>query len=171
MENYTIRPASESDFNTIFEIINDASIAYKGIIPDDRWHEPYMPQHELRGQINDGVKFYCYELEGTVYGIMGIQDKGDVNLIRHAYVRTVNRNGGIGGILLSHLISGSEKPVLIGTWKSAVWAIGFYRKHGFTLVSDEEKTRLLKKYWNIPDRQIETSVVLADISFIAAQQD
>lgn len=167
MKNYIIRPAAETDFNTIYEIINEAAIAYKGAIPDDRWHEPYMPQHELAAQIDDGVNFYCYELDGTVYGVMGIQDKGDVNLIRHAYVRTVKRNSGIGGILLSHLISGSEKPVLIGTWRAAVWAIGFYQKHGFTLVSDKEKTRLLKKYWNIPERQIETSVVLADRSLFA----
>ena len=93
---------------------------------------------------------------------MGIQDKSDVDLIRHAYVRTQQRKKGIGTLLLQALLKESEKPILIGTWKAAHWAISFYKKHGFSLVDEEEKNRLLKKYWTIPDRQVETSVVLVD---------
>ncbi len=157
-----IRPATENDFNSIYEIINDSASAYKGVIPDDRWHEPYMPQDELRKQIEEGVEFYCLCEENEITGVMGIQDRGDVNLIRHAYVRTARRNNGAGGRLLRFLLEKSDKPVLIGTWKSASWAVSFYRKHGFSTVTDEDRNRLLKKYWNIPERQIETSVVLAD---------
>jgi len=160
-----ISPATDDDLDTIYEIINDASIAYKGIIPEDRWHEPYMPKNELIGQIDDGVDFYCYHDEGIIVGVMGIQDRGDVKLIRHAYVRTIQRNNGVGGKLLEYLINKSDKPLLIGTWKDASWAVSFYVKHGFVAVSEEEKNRLLKKYWKIPERQIETSVVLADKNY------
>ena len=162
-----IRLSTENDFSTIYEIINDAAIAYKGIIPDDRWHEPYMPENELEQQINERVVFYCYHENDIISGVMGIQDKGDVNLIRHAYVRTKMRQKGIGGLLLKYLMEKSDKPVLIGTWKDASWAINFYIKHGFSLVSEKDKNVLLPKYWNIPERQIETSVVLADKNYIA----
>jgi len=161
-----IRQATSVDFASIYEIINDAATAYKGKIPEDCWHEPYMPEEELREQINDGVVFYCYCNNGKILGIMGIQDKSDVDLIRHAYVRTDQRNKGIGGKLLDHLTTRSNKPILIGTWKAAHWAIGFYQKHGFKLVTPEEKDLLLKKYWKISERQIETSVVLADKRFL-----
>ena len=161
-----IRLSTEKDFDAIYEIINDAAVAYKGVIPSDRWHEPYMPTDELREQILDGVIFYCYVDGGEIIGVMGIQDKGDVNLIRHAYVRTAYRNKGIGGKLLRHLTQQDDKPILIGTWKAAVWAIAFYEKHGFTQVSEEEKNRLLKIFWKIPSRQVETSVVLADAKFL-----
>jgi N-acetylglutamate synthase-like GNAT family acetyltransferase len=157
-----VRPATQADFQRIYEIINDAAQAYKGIIPADRWHEPYMPQSELEEQIADGVRFNCYLEDNEIVGVMGIQDKGEVNLIRHAYVTTKRRGGGIGGILLRELVESSPKPILIGTWKAADWAIRFYEKHGFTQVSEEEKNRLLKTFWNIPERQIETSVVLKD---------
>ncbi|MBP8081655.1 MAG: GNAT family N-acetyltransferase [Spirochaetes bacterium] len=157
-----IRPCNEDDFSTIYQIINDAATAYKGIIPADRWHEPYMSETELREQISDGVVFSCYTDNDEIIGVMGIQDKDVVKLIRHAYVRTVKRNKGIGGILLRHLISSSDKPVLIGTWKDAVWAIGFYQKNGFSLVDEKSKNLLLKKFWGVPERQIETSVVLSD---------
>lgn len=157
-----IRRANEADFSAIYEIINDASSAYKGIIPADRWHEPYMPEEELRAQIDDGVNFWCYEEDGHVSGVMGIQDRGEVDLIRHAYVRTSLRKKGIGGMLPEHLCSGSSKPILIGTWVDATWAVSFYEKHGFKKVGTEEKDRLLRRYWNVPERQIETSVVLAD---------
>jgi len=157
-----IEQSKQSDFQDIWAIINDAAVAYKGIIPEDRWHEPYMPESELREQIADGVRFWCYREDGTIIGVMGIQDKGDVTLIRHAYVRTTARNKGIGGKLLSHLAQLTTKPILIGTWADATWAIHFYQKHGFTRVSYEEKERLLRKYWKIPLRQIETSVVLAN---------
>jgi N-acetylglutamate synthase-like GNAT family acetyltransferase len=157
-----IIPGTEKDFAQILAIINDAAMAYKGIIPDDRWHEPYMSVDELQEQIADGIAFWCYAEDNMILGVMGIQDKRDVTLIRHAYVRTSARNKGIGGILLRHLCGSTTKPILIGTWAAAGWAIHFYERHGFRLVSVEEKERLLKKYWNIPARQIETSVVLAN---------
>jgi N-acetylglutamate synthase-like GNAT family acetyltransferase len=156
-----IVPGKKSDFKDIYEIINDAASAYKGIIPTDRWHEPYMSEQELQNQIDDGVEFWCYVDNETIIGVMGIQDKSDVTLIRHAYVRTTARNKGIGGKLLRHLSELTTNPILIGTWAEATWAVNFYKKHGFQLVSFDEKERLLRKYWKIPLRQIETSVVLA----------
>lgn len=158
-----IRKYTESDINTIHEIINDASVAYKGIIPADRWKEPYMPMDELKHEITDGVVFYCYEEDGEIIGVMGIQDVLDVKLIRHAYVRTCKRKGGIGTKLLHFLTENQEKQILIGTWKDAKWAIDFYLKNGFREVTEEEKNILLKKYWNIPERQVETSTVLTQI--------
>ena len=148
-------------FTEIYEIINDGASAYKGIIPADRWHEPYMTQEELKNQIDQGVEFWAYSEDGKVNGVMGIQVKEDVTLIRHAYVQTAKRNKGIGGKLLNHLRGLSSKPILIGTWADAKWAIDFYEKHGFRLLQKDEKNMLLRKYWIIPDRQIETSVVLA----------
>ena len=161
-----IRTCTRNDLSTIYEIINDASSAYKGIIPADRWKEPYMTMEELNEQISDGVEFWGYESDGKLIGVMGIQDKKEVCLIRHAYVRTSSRKNGIGTDLLKHLVSKSEKPILIGTWKDAVWAISFYVKNGFSLVTDEEKTVLLKRFWKIPQRQVETSVALADKRWI-----
>ena len=157
-----IRKGTDEDFDEIFNIINDAAIAYKEVIPPDRWHEPYMPKEELKAQIAEGVRFFCYVDNDEIVGVMGIQDKTDVELIRHAYVRTKQRKKGIGTLLLRELIRDSTKPILIGTWKAAGWAISFYEKNGFRLVDEEEKNRLLKKYWAIPDRQVETSVVLVD---------
>jgi N-acetylglutamate synthase-like GNAT family acetyltransferase len=157
-----IRKGTDEDFEEIFDIINDAAMAYKGVIPPDRWHEPYMTKEELKAQIEDGVRFSCYVDNDEIIGVMGIQDKTDVELIRHAYVRTRQRNKGVGTLLLRELIKDSTKPILIGTWRAADWAICFYEKHGFCLVDEEEKNRLLKKYWAIPDRQVETSVVLVD---------
>src|SRR5262249_40063969 len=132
------------------------------VIPPDRWREPYMTEAELQSQIEDGVRFFCYVDNDKIVGVMGIQDKTEVELIRHAYVRTKQRNRGVGSLLLQELIKDAEKPILIGTWQAADWAIRFYQKHGFRLVDEEEKNRLLKKYWAIPDRQVETSVVLVD---------
>lgn len=157
-----MRPCTNDEFEPIREIINDAAKAYRGVIPADRWHEPYMSRDELRRQIDEGVVFWGYEQDGRLLGVMGIQQVGDVTLIRHAYVRTAWRRQGIGGKLLAHLRRRTARPVLIGTWASAAWAIAFYQKHGFRLVCPEEKDRLLAKYWCIPGRQIETSVVLAD---------
>jgi N-acetylglutamate synthase-like GNAT family acetyltransferase len=162
-----IRKGTAQDFDEILDIINDAAIAYKGIIPADRWHDPYMQKEELQAQIDDGVTFSCCVDGNKIVGVMGIQDKRDVDLIRHAYVRTEQRNNGIGSRLLLELINGSKKPILIGTWRAANWAIRFYEKHGFSLVSEEDKNRLLKKYWAIPDRQVETSVVLVDKKYLA----
>jgi N-acetylglutamate synthase-like GNAT family acetyltransferase len=170
LEPHMIRKSSTADFEEILHIINDAAIAYKGVIPADQWHEPYMTREELRTQIASGVRFSCYVDDGEIAGVMGIQERHGVDLIRHAYVRTKQRNKGIGTHLLLELISHSNKPVLIGTWKAAEWAINFYTKHGFSLVSDEEKNRLLKKYWSIPDRQAETSVVLADEKYRSFEQ-
>jgi len=157
-----IRPAEDRDFEDIFTIINDGAQAYKGIIPADRWHDPYMPREELRDQIDAGVQFWVYQEGAETIGVMGIQHVQDVTLIRHAYVRTASRSRGIGGQLLQHLRTIANGPILIGTWADAAWAVGFYRKHGFRVVSHEEKERLLRRYWKIPERQIETSVVLAE---------
>ena len=157
-----IRPCTAADFNAIYAIVNDAAQAYCGVIPADRWHVPYMPEDELRQEIASGVRFWGWQQDGQLLGVMGIQDVQDVTLIRHAYVRTACRNGGIGGKLLARLRELTARPILIGTWAAATWAIRFYQKHGFRLVTPEEKNRLLKKYWSIPERQIETSVVLAD---------
>ena len=157
-----IRLCTNADFLTILEIVNDAASAYRGIIPADRWREPYMPETELAEQIEAGVEFWGYEENGELAGVMGIQPVRDVTLIRHAYVRTAVRSRGIGSALLRHLRTLTARPILIGTWAAATWAIRFYEKHGFELASGEEKNRLLRKYWAIPERQIETSVVLAE---------
>jgi GNAT superfamily N-acetyltransferase len=157
-----IRPCVASDFDNIFTIINDGAQAYKGIIPADRWAEPYMPREKLQHEIADGVIFWGYERDEGLAGVMGIQPVQDVTLIRHAYVCTTHQKHGIGAKLLSHLRAKASTPVLIGTWADAVWAVRFYQKHGFRLVGPEEKNRLLKQYWTVPDRQIETSVVLTD---------
>jgi len=155
-----IRLCRDEDIEQMYQIINDAASAYRGIIPDDRYHEPYMELNELKSEIQAGVVFWGYEEQDELIGVMGIQDKGDVSLIRHAYVLTKLRQKGIGSQLLAHLNELTDKPILIGTWEAAEWAIRFYKKSGFELVLSEEKQRLLKKYWEIPERQIETSVVL-----------
>ena len=155
-----IRPCTNSDVSNIFSIVNDAALAYRGVIPSDRWHEPYMPVAQLKEEIAAGVKFWGYDDAGRLVGVMGIQPVKDVTLIRHAYVRTEMRSRGIGGKLLAHLLGQADGKILVGTWKAADWAVKFYQKHGFQLVSEEEKNRLLKTCWNIPERQIETSVVL-----------
>lgn len=156
-----IRPCEDTDFPAILEIINDAAQAYRSVIPADCWNDPYMPEQELRHEMADGVVFWGYEDNGELVGVMGIQDVADVTLIRHAYVRTSHRNRGIGAKLLAHLESLTDRPLLVGTWAAASWAIRFYERHGFRLVEPAKKDRLLRKYWNIPERQIETSVVLA----------
>jgi GNAT superfamily N-acetyltransferase len=141
--------------------VNAAAEAYRGVIPADRWHEPYMPREELDGEIAAGVVFWGYEAEGELVGVMGVQSMGDVDLIRHAYVSPGSQRRGVGGALLEHLTGSSTRRLLVGTWAAADWAIRFYRRHGFELVSPEVKDALLKEYWSIPERQIETSVVLA----------
>ena len=166
-----IRECKESDFNTIFEIINDAAKAYKGIIPQDRWHEPYMSLAELSAQIEDGIVFWGLERDGQLLGVMGSQDKGDVTLIRHAYVLSGAQKSGIGKKLLRHLQSMTDKPILIGTWAAASWAVSFYQKNGYILVSAEEKNRLLRRYWSIPERQVETSVVLTNQTWHEAESE
>jgi N-acetylglutamate synthase-like GNAT family acetyltransferase len=163
-----IRRCDERDFESIFEIVNDAALAYRGVIPADRWHEPYMPRKQLRHEMDDGVVFWGFERDDRLLGVMGIQDVQDVALIRHAYVRTAERNRGIGAELLAHLCRLTERPILIGTWAAATWAVRFYEKHGFRMVTPEEKDRLLRRYWKIPARQVETSVVLVDEKWSAA---
>jgi len=165
-----IRRCDERDFEPIWAIINDGAQAYKGIIPADRWTEPYMSREKLQHEIDEGVVFWGYEEAGTLVGVMGIQQVQDVTLIRHAYVRSSSQKRGIGAHLLAHLREMANGPVLIGTWAQAVWAIRFYERHGFQMVGSEEKNRLLKKYWTIPERQIETSVVLADSTWRGTQR-
>ena len=164
-----IRLCTEADLTTVVEIINEAAQAYRGIIPPDRWKEPYMPADELRHEIETGVVFWGVEQTGRLLGIMGIQDKGEVTLIRHAYVRPRAQKQGVGTRLLRHLEKTTPKPVLIGTWAAATWAILFYEKNGYRLVPIVEKNRLLRRYWSIPERQIETSVVLANRLWRQAQ--
>jgi GNAT superfamily N-acetyltransferase len=156
-----IRLCQEDDFDAIWTIVNDGAGAYAGVIPADCLKTPYMSKSELKHEMNDGVAFWGYENSGELAGVMGIQELSDVTLIRHAYVRTSAQGQGIGSRLLSHLRTLAKNPLLIGTWADASWAIRFYEKHGFRLLSPQQKDKLLPMYWKIPARQIETSVVLA----------
>jgi GNAT superfamily N-acetyltransferase len=157
-----IRLCRDSDREAVLAIINAAAFAYRGVIPADRWHEPYMAAAELDDEIATGVVFWGYELGDELVGVMGLQSVRDVDLIRHAYVLPSSQRRGVGGALLSHLRGRSTRRMLVGTWAAAEWAIRFYEQHGFMVVSPARKVELLKAYWTIPDRQIETSVVLAD---------
>jgi len=157
-----VRPCRDDEHGVILAIVNAAAEAYRGVIPADRWHEPYMSLREFDGEIAGGVEFWGYEEEGKVIGVMGIQSVGDVDLIRHAYVLPGSQRGGVGAALLDHLRHLSARQMLVGTWAAAAWAIRFYNHHGFELVAPERKTELLKTYWTITERQIETSVVLAN---------
>lgn len=156
------RPYAPADFDAVLEIVNDAAQIYRGAIPEDCWHEPYMPAGELRKEIEDGVEFWVAEKDGRPIGAMGIQDRGEVALVRHAYVAPGAQRSGAGSALLRHIEGLAQKPILIGTWAASAWAIAFYRKHGYTLLPGKEKEILLRRYWSIPQRQVETSVVLAD---------
>jgi GNAT superfamily N-acetyltransferase len=155
-----IRLCRDDERPAILAVVNAAAEAYRGVIPDDRWHEPYMPADELDREIAAGVAFWGIEEDGELAGVMGIQQVRDVDLIRHAYVRPDRQRAGVGGALLDHLCERAERPLLVGTWAAAEWAIRFYKRHGFELVSPERKAELLRTYWDIPERQIETSVVL-----------
>jgi GNAT superfamily N-acetyltransferase len=157
-----IRPCRDDERATILAIVNAAAEAYRGVIPDDRWHEPYMDMPELEAEIAAGVRFWGYDVDEALVGVMGIQPVADVDLIRHAYVLPGHQGRGIGAALLGHLRTQTERRILIGTWAAADWAIRFYVRNGFVQVSTERKTALLRTYWDIPDRQVETSVVLAD---------
>lgn len=155
------------EFARIHFIINDAAVAYRGVIPDDRWHEPYMSEQELEAEIAAGVRFLgWYAPPGTLLGVMGAQDVQDVALIRHAYVLSTSQRGGIGSALIAAWMQATQRPLLVGTWKAATWAVTFYQRHGFRLV--EDTATVLRRYWTIPDRQIETSVVLADRRWFAS---
>jgi GNAT superfamily N-acetyltransferase len=164
-----IRRCTNPDFAEMYAIINDAAQAYKGIIPGDRWREPYMAMDELEAEVLDGVEFWGLEENGKLMGVMGIQDKESVALIRHAYVRTAHRNRGVGTQLLRHLESLTAQPILVGTWAAAAWAIRFYERNGYLLLSRHDTDRLLRQYWSIPERQIATSVVLASRNRQSAQ--
>lgn len=157
-----IRPCIDQDFEGILDVINDAAQAYKAVIPHDRFKDPYMSAVELRREIEHRVQFWGFEQDGQLLGVMGLQDVKDVTLIRHAYVKTSHRRRGIGGRLLDDLRSKATRPLLVGTWAAAEWAIKFYRQHGFEMVPQNQVPLLLRRYWSIPERQIETSVVLRD---------
>ena len=157
-----LRRCRDDERAAILAIVNAAAEAYRGVIPADRWHEPYMPLGELERELAAGVAFWGYEVDGALVGIMGIQSRRDVELIRHAYVSPDSQRHGVGGALLEHLARSTTRRMLVGTWAAADWAIRFYRRRGFELVSPERKSALLRSYWAVPDRQVETSVVLAN---------
>jgi len=165
-----IRKCNDKDFEMIYEIINSAAKAYEGVIPPDCYKEPYMSRDELRREIEAGVSFWGYEEDNQLVGVMGIQEVKDVTLIRHAYVRPSKQRQGIGKKLLSHLLKQTSKPVLIGTWANTHWAVSFYERNGFRLVPPEEKDKLLRKYWSIPERQVEASVVLANEEWFKSKE-
>ena len=158
----SIRPCRDEELPIVLSIINAAAEAYRGVIPPDRWHEPYMSLAEIRREIAAGVAFWGFESEAGLVGVMGIQRVEDVDLIRHAYVRPDHQRHGVGAALIEHLRCESTRRMLVGTWASAAWAIDFYERHGFELASPQRRSALLKTYWTIPERQIETSVVLAN---------
>ena len=157
-----IRRCQPADFATVLAVINDGATAYKGKIPADRWHEPYMPAAELEEELAAGVVFWAYLQDQEIVAVMGLQEVADVTLVRHAYTRTSHQHRGLGSALLDHLRGQTRRPILIGTWRAATWAVRFYEGHGFRLVSDIEKRELLRRYWTVPERQIQESVVLAD---------
>ena len=156
-----IRPCGDHERAAILAIVNAAAEAYRGVIPADRWTDPYMPAEELDEEIAAGVRFWGYEDGGALLGVMGIQTVRDVELIRHAYVAPHAQRGGIGAVLLDKLVEEAAQPILVGTWAAADWAIRFYARHGFELLPPQRSAELLREYWSIPERQIETSVVLA----------
>ena len=160
-----IRPCRDVERSRILEIVNCAAEAYRDVIPSDHWQEPYMPPEELDQELSAGVRFWGYEGDGSLVGVMGIQSVRDVELIRHAYVLPRSQGHGVGGALLEHLQRIARQRMLVGTWAAAEWAIRFYRRHGFQLVAPARTAALLKAYWTIPDRQIATSVVLANPPF------
>lgn len=160
-----IRRIVEAELGAVLALINEAAQAYRGVIPPDRWHDPYMAPEELAKELADGVVFWGAEQEEHLLGVMGIQDRGEVALVRHAYVAPGYQRKGVGTGLLRHVEGLVEKPILIGTWADASWAVDFYRRNGFALVTGSAKDRLLRTYWSIPARQVETSVVLAEPRF------
>ncbi len=153
-----IRKCQLGDLDRIYFIINEAAKAYETVIPDNCYHQPYMPRDELEQEMKQ-MTFFGWEVNGELVGIMGFQPIKDVTLIRHAYVLPRWQKQGIGNKLLSHLKGLVTTPrLLVGTWADNYWAIAFYQKHGFSLLPDKDE--LLKTYWDIPQHQIETSVVL-----------
>ena len=161
IQQTTIRPCRADEADKMLAIVNAAAEAYRGVIPPDRWHEPYMPADELRSETEAGIAFMGFEIDGELAGVMGIQPIRNVDLIRHAYVLPAYQGQGIGSALMAHLHARVDRQILVGTWMAATWAIGFYERHGFQLVPDETKAPLLRTYWVVSERQIETSLVLA----------
>jgi GNAT superfamily N-acetyltransferase len=155
-----IRPCHDEERPAILGIVNAAAEVYRGVIPADRWQEPYMPREELDAEIAAGVAFWGDERDGELVGVMGIQPVRDVHLIRHAYVQPAAQGTGVGRALLEHLVEHADETLLVGTWAAATWAIRFYERNGFSLVPTARKNELLREYWDIPERQVETSVVL-----------
>jgi|UniRef100_A0A7C5ALC1 GNAT superfamily N-acetyltransferase len=156
-----IRPLGPAEQDAILTIINEAAQVYRGVIPEELWHEPYMTLHDLQAELRMGVRFFGYEAQGRLVAVMGRQEVKGVTLIRHAYVLPAWQRQGLGGKLLRHLLLGVTQPVLVGTWAKAHWAVRFYEKHGFIQEPPAERDRLLRTYWSIPDRQIDASVVLS----------
>ncbi len=165
-----VRPCPASEFDTICEVINEAAVAYKGVIAPDCWREPYMSREELRREMDEGVRFWGFYDGGHLAAVMGLQQVGGVALIRHAYTRTTQQQQGLGTALLNHLRAETDRPMLVGTWKAATWAIRFYEKRGFRLVPPRQKDRLLHQYWTVPPRQVEESVILADQRWFTANE-
>ena len=165
----TIRKSQQADLGAMLAIVNDAAKAYRGVIPADRWREPYMPLDELAHEIADGVVFWVAEEDERLLEVIGIQDRGEVALVRHAYVKPIMQRKGVGTKLLRHVEGLTSKPVLIGTWADASWAIEFYRNNGYRVVPNGYKDSLLRRYWSIPARQVETSVVLANRRWMNTQ--
>ena len=166
-----IRRCQPGDLEAIHAVINDAAQAYRGVIAADCYGEPYMPLEELRREIAAGVAFRGFEQDGELASVMGLQEVAEVSLIRHAYTRTARRHGGCGTALLAHLQGETHRPLLVGTWKAALWAVAFYERRGFRLVSEEDKRLLLHRYWTVPERQIEESVVLAERNWFVSRQE
>jgi len=162
-DNVVLHQCGEREFDSVYFIINEAAVAYRGLIPEDRCNDPYMSRQEFRSEVSAGVEFWGYEENDALRGVMGIQRVEDVVLIRHAYTRTEYQGRGIGSGLLKYLLAKTQRPVLIGTWSGTSRAIGFYERHGFALVPKDAKDKLLRKYWQVPDAQIEDSVVLANV--------
>ena len=160
LKREVISPCVDADDVRIWEIVNSAASAYRGVIPADCWREPYMSLDELHSEINSGVLFVGYREQAGLVGVMGSQDVEDVTLIRHAYVLPDTQGRGVGHALLAHLLSVASRPVLVGTWTGAAWAIRFYERHGFRLTAPEEARRLLERYWSVGARQMEASSVL-----------
>ena len=163
-----VRPCRPAEFGTICDIINDAADAYRGVIAPDCWHEPYMSRDELRREIEDSVEFWACEEGGRIVAVMGLQHVREVALIRHAYTLCTHQRRGHGAALLAHLRERTDRPMLVGTWRAASWAVRFYEKHGFRQVGPLRKDQLLRRYWTVSPRQIEESVVLADARWLAA---
>ena len=151
----------KNDTSKILNIINDASLRYKGIIPENCWHEPYMSEQELIDEFNNKIHMFGYHKNNKLIGVIGVQEVKDVILIRHAYTLTAYQGKGTGSALLKYLLKKNQNSrILVGTWRHATWAVRFYEKFGFVLHAKEQSALLLKKYWKIPSKQIENSVVL-----------